>query len=64
VSESKERSFGAEFSARALTFLRLGGGAEVKGAKKKEEEQEVFLERYNTYGSLFYTLRSRLLKKA
>lgn len=64
VSESKERSFGAEFSARALTFLRLGGGAEVKGAKKKEKEQEVFLERYNTYGSLFYTLRSRLLKKA
>ena len=40
VSESKERSFGAEFSARALTFLRLGGGAEVKGAKKKEKEQE------------------------
>ncbi|MGB7902330.1 MAG: hypothetical protein WCG09_07825 [Halobacteriota archaeon] len=63
VSESKERSFGAEFGARALTFLRLGGEAEVKGAKKKEKEQEVFLERYNTYGSLFYTLRSRLYQE-
>jgi hypothetical protein len=60
VSESKERSFGAEFGARALTFLRLGGKADVKDATQKEKEEEVFLERYNTYGSLFYTLRSRL----
>jgi hypothetical protein len=63
VSESKERSFGAEFGARALTFLRLGGDVKVKGAKQEDKEVEVFLERYNTYGSLFYTLRSRLYEE-
>lgn len=63
VSESKERSFGAEFGARALTFLRLGGKVDQKGGTRKGKEEEVFLERYNTYGSLFYTLRSRLYEE-
>jgi hypothetical protein len=63
VSESKERSIGAEFGARALTFLQLGAKADVKGSEEKEKEQEVSLERYNTYGSLFYTLRSRLYEE-
>jgi hypothetical protein len=49
-----------ESGARFLTFLKLGAGVSKQKTDESKKDVESSLERFNTYGSLLYTLRSRL----
>jgi hypothetical protein len=52
-----------EAGAKFVTLLKLGVGASKQKTDESKKDTQRSVERFNTYGSLLYTLRSRLNDK-
>jgi len=63
TKNTKEGTMGTEFGiANILNLLKINLSASMEKQQTKESKEERSLERYYTYGSLLYKLRSNLIK--